>query len=209
MNRSVFVRCAFLLLWLYVFFLPNEKAVEVPGLGLIGRAMGLIAIGGCLLAVALRVKIRTLASFHVLLFAFMLWASLSVLWTIQLDLAVERISTNCLLLLTVWMIWELCDEERQILSLMDAYIAGTMLTAASVVEHFLRGKQTYYQRYATEGFDPNDLALTLALSIPISYFLSLTRRGWVRWLYRIHIASMLGAVSLTASRADWWQASSL
>src|SRR5262249_45201823 len=55
-------------------------------------------------------------------------------------------------------------------------------------------------RYATTGFDPNDLALTLALSLPMSYYLTLRKTRWTRWIYRLQMLLAIGTTFLTASR---------
>jgi O-antigen ligase len=50
-------------------------------------------------------------------------------------------------------------------------------------------------------FHPNDLALCLAMSIPLSYFLSLRSGRVMTWFYRIQIMLASGTILLTASRA--------
>ncbi len=104
------------------------------------------------------------------------------------------------LLSLVLLIWEFCGEERHVLSLMSAYVLGTLVPAGDTVQRFLIGKQTFYNRYATTGFDPNDLALTLALSLPMSYYLTLRTKGPIRWIYRTQIIMAIGTTFLTASR---------
>jgi O-antigen ligase len=57
-------------------------------------------------------------------------------------------------------------------------------------------------RYAAPNFDPNDLALTLALAIPLAWYVAVRKNGKIdRWIYFAYPALGLGAVFLTASRA--------
>ncbi len=199
-RSSVFSRLAFALLWLFVFSIPVEKTIEIPGLGTIGRLAGLLALAGGALAVALEGRFRVPTATHVLMFAFVLWAALSYRWSIAPEFTAERFLTNLQLLAVPLLIWTLCGFEQRCLALLDAYVFGALLTAAQTAGRFLSGAQTYYERFAAEGFDPNDLALTLALSLPAAYYLSLRRGAKWQWVYLLHMASACFAILLTASR---------
>jgi hypothetical protein len=69
---------------------------------------------------------------------------------------VERAVTYIQLFSLVLLIWEFCTEERHVLSPMSAYVLGTPVPSGDTVQRFLMGHQTFYNRYATTGFDPND-----------------------------------------------------
>jgi O-antigen ligase len=55
-------------------------------------------------------------------------------------------------------------------------------------------------RFTGPGFDPNDLAVTLSLGIPIAWYLAFTSRRTI-WANRLYIPCALAAVLLTASRS--------
>jgi len=84
--------------------------------------------------------------------------------------------------------------------LMRAYVYGTLVSCGETMYRFTNHQYTYYGRFAAFGFDPNDLSLTLAMSIPISYYLFLRQRGWKScfWILQISVAILSGL--LTASR---------
>jgi O-antigen ligase len=198
--RPLLTRLAFLCLWIFVFSMPIEKAIEIPGLGTISKLAGLISVGAGVLAIATQARFRIPGGVQIALAAFVLWSAITVRWSMAPDWTVDRTVTYVQLLSLVLLIWEFCGEERYILSLLNAYVLGTLIPAGDTVHRFLFGQMTYYNRYATTGFDPNDLALTLAISVPMSYYLGLHSKGVIRWIYRIQLTAAMGTIFLTASR---------
>jgi len=150
--------------------------------------------------VASQGRIRLPGGIHIALAAFVCWSALTLRWSILPEYGHERIVTYVQLLCLLWLIWELCTEEKHVLSLLEAYVLGTLVPAAQTAQRFLMGKQTGYNRYSMEGFDPNDLALTLALSLPVSYYLSLRLRRARSWLCLFQLLTTIAAILLTASR---------
>ena len=199
-GRPLFVRLAFAMLWIFVFSIPSEKAFQIPRFGTISKLAGVLAIASGLFAVVTQLKIRVPAAFHVALITFIVWSSLTYRWTIQQDNTFERMYTYAMLLFLIWLAWEFCPTEWHAQALMQAYVLGTLTVALDTLQRFLLNKQTYYNRFASEGFDPNDLALTLALSMPMAYYLSLAHKGWMPWVYRFQMVAAAGTIFLTASR---------
>lgn len=199
-DRSFIGRIAFCMVWLFVFSLPSEKSIELPGIGTISRLAGALAMGSMLLAIVTEFRIRTPRGFHVLLASFVLWCALTMYWTASPDVTSMKLGSFVQLFLLVWLIWEACPNERDLHAMIAAYVLGTLVPFGDTVVRFLAGRQTYYQRFATTGFDPNDLALTMALSLPMAYYLSLkTDFAW-RWLFRLQMVAACGTILLTASR---------
>jgi O-antigen ligase len=87
-----------------------------------------------------------------------------------------------------------------VLALCSAYVLGTLVPAGDTLQRFLLGHQTFYNRYASTGFDPNDLALTLDLSLPMSYYLALKQKGPIRWVYYAQMLAAIGTIFMTVSR---------
>lgn len=180
--RPLIRRFAFLCLWLFIFSMPIEKAIEIPGLGSISKLLGFVSLGVGLLAIVMQEGFRIPGQIQTILAIFVLWSSFTLRWSISPDWTVERILTYVQLLSLVFLLWEFCTEDRDVLSLLSAYVLGTLIPAGDTVQRFLLGHNTYYNRYATTGFDPNDLALTLALSLPMSYYLTLRSKGPICWV---------------------------
>ena len=193
-------RLAGLALWLFLFSIPSEKSVEIPGLGTVSRLLGGAAMGIGLIAIAARGAFRIPGPFHLAMSLFVIWSAMTYQWSMMPEWTGERLITYAQLLAMALLIWEFCPREADVTRLMSAYVCGTLVPALDTAQRFLRGQQTYYQRFATSGFDPNDLALTLSLSLPISYYLSLRRDGWTRWLFIVQMIITAVIVLLTASR---------
>ncbi|MDQ6706513.1 MAG: O-antigen ligase family protein [Acidobacteriota bacterium] len=201
MRLSGFGRIAFAFLWLFVFTLPGEKVLEIPGIGTITRLVGLVTIAVGVLALIEAGRIRRPAPAHVAMTMFVVWAAASYFWSLYPDGTQDRVSTFLQLLAMAWLIWELCLEDRELQLLIQAYVLGTLVSAGDTIGNYLFSHQTYYLRYATTGFEPNDLGLTLALSIPLSYYLVLRNKGLKAWIYRIQLVAAGAAILLTGSRA--------
>ena len=203
-----FSRLAFVSLWVFVFTIPSEKAIEVPGFGTLSKLAGFVAIGFGLLAVLMERRVRLPAGFHKAMVLFGLWCGLTLTWTVARDVSVGleftyfRLNTLLQLFAMVLLIWQFTGTENLTHSLLYAYVLGTLVPAANTAYNFLAGHMSlYYERYSLANTEPNDLALALALSLPMSYYLILRGKGILRILC---VAQMLAAcvtVLLTASRA--------
>jgi O-antigen ligase len=101
----------------------------------------------------------------------------------------------------VWLIWELASREGEQRQLMQAYVLGTYVSGIDTVyRYFFNVESELMNRYASTGFNPNDLALVMALSIPLSYYLAIHSEGLMAWLYRLQLVLAGTTILLTASR---------
>ncbi|MDQ6700907.1 MAG: O-antigen ligase family protein [Acidobacteriota bacterium] len=200
---SGFGRIAFGFLWLFIFTLPGEKVLELPGIGTISRLAGLVAIGAGVLAIVEARRFRLPAPAHLAMAAFIVWSAFTYSWSFAPEWTQEKIYTYFQLFAMAWLIWELGRDDREQRLLMQAYVLGTFVSSADTIANYAVRHQTYYLRYATTGFDPNDLGLTLALSLPLSYYLALRSTGAMVWIYRLQSAAAIFTILLTASRAAW------
>lgn len=202
MHKNVFDRLAFAALWLFVASIPVEKVIEIPGLGTISRLAGLLCAALGLLAIAVSRRIRRPGVTLAISAVWVAWIYASKYWTLSMFDTEDRVGTHTQLLLIAALLWQFCTTSAHVRSLAVAYGAGIAYSAGNTVYRWLSGAgQVYYQRFAVEGFDPNDLALTLALGIPLLYWLSLTaasRRA--AWMWRLLIGVAAFNIFLTASR---------
>ena len=196
-------RLAFALLWLFVCSFPMEKSVQIAGLGTLSKVLGMGALGAGVLAVAIDGRVRTLTRTHAVLGAFVLWTAITLRWSLDPEATITKAMTCLQLLAMVWLIWEFCGEERHVMSLMQAYVVGTLGACISALVRYETARQTYYQRYAADGFDPNDFALTLALSIPLSYALAMRSKGRRAVIYWLQLALVFVTILLSASRTGF------
>lgn len=193
-------RAAWVVLWIFVFSIPLEKTVWVPGIGTIARLLGILAFAAGAVAVVRRGRLRRPNLALLLAALFVLWTALTYFWSLAPALTAAQSFTFAQLLAMLWLIWELCRGPQRQAQLMQAYVGGTVLASLDTLIRYAQGQQTYYRRYAATGFEPNEFGLTVALSIPLALYLAGQARGWMRWAYRGAVVMAISAVYLTASR---------
>lgn len=196
-------RVAFVFLWLFICSFPVEKSIEIPGLGYVSKVLGTLALGAGFLAVLIDGRIRVMTRLHAVLALFVFWSVLTLRWTVDPDATALKTVTLVQLLAMVWLIWEFCGQERNVTQLMQAYVFGTLYASANTLLRYQVAHQTYYHRYAAEGFDPNDFALTLAISIPMAYSLAVQTKGWKCCIYWAQLALVSISILLSASRTGF------
>jgi O-antigen ligase len=85
-------------------------------------------------------------------------------------------------------------------SVLRSFIAGCCVTLGGLVWNLLTGVLQGDGRYSAPGFDPNDLAGQIALSIPIASYLAFNVASGAIW-FRLYLPLAVVGVLLTASRA--------
>ena len=70
-------------LWIFVFAVPWERLIVLPGLSIITRATGVVALGLTLFAIVVSGRIRRWRTFHVAAFMFVAWVALGPDQTLQ------------------------------------------------------------------------------------------------------------------------------
>ncbi len=189
---------AYAALWVFVFVLPWEGIVASTGVSILARFTGVVALGLALLAIVITGQVRRLHLFHVAALLFVVWAGVG-LFMIERPEMPPKFLTYVQLLLAAWMIWELATSAPRVLGLLTAYVLGSYVAALGTVMLFRREGGTL-RRFSVTG-DPNDLAMTLALALPMAWYLGTTyRQPLMRWIYRGYLPIGLIAIGLTASR---------
>jgi O-antigen ligase len=195
-------RLGFGLFWLFVFAIPWENLLMWSDFVTVSHMMGLVAFPVALLGILESRQLRGASVPLALMGLFVMWGSLSLLWTADQEATSTLVMSWIENLGMVWLIWELADRRERQLALMKAYVFGTLVSAVGTILSYLNGSKALYQRYAASGFDPNDLALLLAISLPISCYLALIQsKSLPIWFYRLQQATVILAIGLTSSRA--------
>ena len=198
-------RVAFALLWLLVFTIPWENAIVLPGTGTVSRVLGAVALGAGVFQAILRGRVRPPGWFIVMMTLFVAWSGVTLFWSVDPEESRRRVQTYIQLAVMAWLIWELADSEERQASLMQAYILGCWCIAGATIWSYATGAAGLESRYnVAEGFNENDVALTLVLGIPMAWYLAVTRLGWLtRWFNRVYLPVSLIALLLTASRGGF------
>jgi O-antigen ligase len=186
-------------LCLFVFTIPLESAFILPGVGTMGRVVGLGTFVTGLLAVLDTGKLRSLSPTHLLMAAFVGWASITYFWSVAPEATLEAILSYVQLLAVVWLIWELAPQPSQQRRLMQAYLLGTSVFAIATI--LQNSDAAAFQRQVAFNINPNDAGLRLALSVPLAFYLAGSERNsLLAWLYRLQIVVAACGLFFTASR---------
>ena len=193
-------RIAYTALWLFVFSIPWERILALPGVSIVARVTGSVAVALALLAAVMSGRLRRWHLFHVAALLFVIWAA-CVLWLTGTGPRLpNKFWTWPQLLLVVWMIWEIARTEQRLIGLFGAYVCGAYVAAFDTIRVY-RNQAEVLRRFAAGGGDANDLAMILALALPMAWYLmTVSRRPLLRWFYAGYVPAAAVAIGLTGSR---------
>jgi len=211
---SALDRIAYILLCAFVFDLPWGEYVPQLGGLVLGTWIGLLAVGVMALRTAVTWRRRILSPLHYWMLSLVAWSALSIFWTLDWDSTVTRVGTYVQLLTMGWLIWELAATEGQVVGLLQAYVFGALFGSIGTIYNFMTGVtaaqlastipgkiewETY--RYSFAFVNQDDLGLMLALSLPMVFYLLVSRKGsLVKLLCWLELAAGITAILLTGSR---------
>lgn len=186
-----------------IFAVPWENTITIGGLGSIGRIVGILGGLWWLAAIAIRRRIRQPHGFHIIFFAFVLWNTLSLLWSAAPDRTLSRVTTYWQLLIFVYMLWDLYPTAQKVRAGLQAYIFGAYVTILSILNVFLSGSIT---RYSADGFNSNVAGIILALGIAMAWHLTFfdpdtAKNHYLKWINFAYVPLALMCILLTGSRS--------
>lgn len=192
---------AYALLWIFVFSMPWERILVMPGIAIVPRVTGGLALGIALFAVVISGRLRRWHVFHVAALLFWIWAGSTLLFFHSGGSRLPaKFWTFGQLLLAVWMIWELAPSEGRLRGLLTAYVFGAYIAVFDTLMLY-RTQAAALRRFAAGGADPNDLAMVLALALPMAWYLGMTyRQPLLRWICLGYVPIATVAIGLTGSR---------
>ncbi len=201
-------RIALALSFALVFLIPWENAITVAGMGTLTRVFGFLVAGIWLASVLAGGRLRRLHPFHLLVCLFLFWNVLTLFWSIDVDLTVQQLKTYGQLALLVWILWDLYTTPADLHAALQAYILGAYVSIGSTIYSYVTGTGALVAtegRYAGANLNAVDLALILALGLPVAWHLANFPGGsvWSR-IFRVvnyaYIPLALFAMALTGSR---------
>ncbi len=195
-------QAAFWSLWCFVFVLPWDKIIVIPVLGTIPRIVGLVASAVGVVHVLARRRVRPLSWFHVFAILFVLWAGVSAFWSLDPQATGAKFLTYLQLVVLVWLIWEIAWSPERQRGLLQAYVLGVSVSAGVTIHTYLLGVPAIEgTRFTAFSYNVNELGMTLALGLPMAWYLSLSQpHQRFAWIWRLYLPLGVTAILLTASR---------
>jgi O-antigen ligase len=199
---------AFWLSLILIFMIPWENGVTIAGLGTLVRVTGLFVAAFWVVTVLVTGKFRRPHPFHLAVYLFVLWNIVSAFWSLGGEETVQRIKTYFQLFGMAWLLWDLYTTSATLRAGAQAYILGAYVSIGSTLFNYFAGKEAYAfsgGRYTGSKLNAGDLALILALSLPVAWHLAVSagdsKRSYVLKLVNYaYIPASLFAILLTASR---------
>jgi O-antigen ligase len=125
---------------------------------------------------ARRPSFRSLSPTMLFLAAFTAWAAVSVLWSHHVVAFELRTKTNVQLLVSVLLGWQILRSRRDVRAAVAGFVLGCSVAAVETWRVFGARAGEGVTRFRAESFDPNDMAVTLALGIPMAAYLAVGGR---------------------------------
>jgi O-antigen ligase len=186
-----------------IFSVPWQNIITFEPMGTFSRLLGFIAIGVAFTTILVNRRLHEPSLVLILMLLFVVWSFLSYLWSINPPATLGRVITLVQLLAMAWLIWEYCDTNKTHLTMIQAYILGCLVSITDMYMTFFTGSSGEYRIVAT-GFNPNWLAITLATSIPLAWYLMYSLDNKIlRWFNLAYIPICIFAIILTASRGGF------
>ena len=195
-----------------IFAIPFENVLDIPPFGTVARAVGLVVMAFWMLTVVATGRLRRPTPFLGVAFLFVLWYTLSAIWSIDTARTLEVSQTYVQLFALLYIIWDLYTSPRHVALGFQAYILGCYVSILSLLQNYQSGVTEASRRYSATGFNSNDLAMGLSLALPLAWYLLISPQGRQlrsRLLRLVNLAYLplgLFAILLTASRAGFFGA---
>lgn len=166
---------AFKLSLLFIFFIPWEGVIELPGLGTAAKLIGFALAAFWVASVLVTNRLRKPHPFHLAVTLFVLWNAASVFWSADPGETVTHLTRWAQLLGLVFILWDLYTTRAALLAGLQAFILGEYVAIGSAGYNFFSGNvyYTHYQRFSpAEQSNPDGFGIIVALGIPVAWYLA-------------------------------------
>jgi O-antigen ligase len=173
----------------------------VPGIGSVSTAAGIALVGSFSLAALTCGYLRPASPPILALVVFVGWGALSYFWSRNPDATMQRVGLFVQLAAVTYIMWQLILTKGDVDNVVMAFTVGALIAAAATLVSYASG--TVYNgeaRYAASGYDPNDLGVTIAISLPLATYAASSRKGLLRAVAVACWPCGLAAIVLTGSR---------
>jgi len=188
----------------FVFSIPYENGVTLPGVGSLSRLVGMAALALVLLTLFAqgRMRLRVPSLFLTLVAVYVTWGLVSYFWSIAPNATLSRGATLVQLAAMVWMVHQLGATERSRGIMAQAFVLGAYASIGVALVAFFTSPQPGWRDVG--GLNPNWFAIGCSFAVPVAWGLALrARRSWWFWVNLLYPAFAVFAVILSASRGGF------
>jgi len=180
---------AFTLSLVFIFFIPWEGVIKIPGAGTAAQLIGLSLAVFWVLAVVSSRRLRKPDAFHIVFCLFVMWNAASFFWSADPDETAIHLRTWIQLLVMVIILWDLYTSRAALFSGLQAFIIGEYVAIGSAINNFFSGNAfyTHYQRFsASDQSNPDGFGIIVALGIPVAWYLAASKStSKLSWLLKL------------------------
>lgn len=198
------VRVSRLALWAlgaFIFMIPADSGIAIPGMGSLSRTVGMVALGMALVSIVAggQVRFRRPSLFVLFAVLFTAWSAATVFWSIAPSITIGRANTVVQLAIMAWLLHQLVRDDRDLDFVWQAFVLGCCVMIGTGLLTFLGGSPDGFRDVG--GRNPNGFAIIAALGIPMAWGLASRRaHGWLSTLNTLYpILAVIGVV-IAASR---------
>jgi O-antigen ligase len=202
-------RLTFWLAVILIFIIPWEDSITLTTLGSLARLMGFIVAVFWIATMLIEGQFRKPHLFHVLVLLFFLWNFVSVFWSSNTEITIQRMKTYSQIFLLLLIYWEIFQKPENLMAGLQAYVFGCYVLVGSTLYNFIQGNVSvaYEGRYSATGVNAVDLALILIMGLPVAMQLFFVtghdKKGTLLRLINLaYIPLAIFATVLTGSRTS-------
>lgn len=155
-------------LLLMVFLIPWGEGLY-DGLA---RMVAMPTLGLTLVMVVLEGSHRNFSAFNLFALLLAVWYLVGIWWTPDLQWGMEILKTYIMLIMMSFMFTYLINNEYKFRWTYQSYVLGTVVATGIIFNNYLNGVTgPYYNRYTVEHIETDNMAIILALGIPMAVWL--------------------------------------
>lgn len=197
---------AVVFMMLLVFAMPTDGAVEVAGMSLV-KIAGLMAFGLTVVLAVMGNGLHGVAAFHTAVLLYVAWVLLSYTWsempvpyeTTQAVSSGQALKSNLYVLMVSLLLFQLVATSGDLRKLYIALILGSFWLVYLMVKDYQMTAATVRQEI--KQFDANEVAVKLAMVLPLAILLlTQARAWWSRLLALAYIPAAVFTILITGSR---------
>lgn len=168
-------KIVFLFALVFVFLIPWEGVLELPGLGTVAKLVGFSLTVAWLGLLVIDNRFRKPRVLHLVMFLLVLWNAASVFWSEDPARTAAHVMTWFQILVMVFILWDMFPSRTAVKAALQVFVLGEYVAIGTAAYNFFAGSAfyTHYQRFSpSEGINPDGFGFMVVLGIPIAWYLA-------------------------------------